>query len=105
MPAPLAHVSGLLHGVLVPGVAGMRTVLMPNWNPADALELIETEAITYMVGPPTFFLALMDDPAFPSTTHEVPSDVVLRRGGCDAGLRGTSPERTRRSRQTILRLN
>ncbi|SVA88907.1 uncharacterized protein METZ01_LOCUS141761, partial [marine metagenome] len=28
MPAPLAHVSGLLHGVLVPGVAGMRTVLM-----------------------------------------------------------------------------
>ncbi|GIT00233.1 MAG: hypothetical protein CM1200mP26_19450 [Acidimicrobiales bacterium] len=41
----------------------------------------------------------MDDPAS-LPTHEVPSDVVLRRGGCDAGLRGTSPERTRRSRQT-----
>ncbi len=27
MPAPLAHVSGLLNGVLVPGAAGMRTVL------------------------------------------------------------------------------
>ena len=46
MPAPLAHVSGLLHGVLVPGVAGMRTVLMPNWDRADALELIEAEAVT-----------------------------------------------------------
>ena len=81
MPAPLAHVSGLLHGVLVPGVAGMRTVLMPNWDPADALELIETEAITYMVGPPTFFLALMDDPAFsPQRTRSLR---MLSCGGAD----------------------
>ena len=33
MPAPLAHVSGLLNGVLVPGAAGMRTVLMARWDP------------------------------------------------------------------------
>ena len=42
--APLAHVSGLLNGILVPAAAGMRTVLMARWNPEDALELIETEA-------------------------------------------------------------
>ena len=81
MPAPLAHVSGLLHGVLVPGVAGMRTVLMPNWDPADALELIEAEAVTYMVGPPTFFLALMDDPAFSS--QRTRSLRMLSCGGAD----------------------
>ena len=33
MPAPLAHVSGLLNGILVPGAAGMRTVLMARWDP------------------------------------------------------------------------
>ncbi|MCS5686427.1 MAG: AMP-binding protein, partial [Acidimicrobiales bacterium] len=81
MPAPLAHVSGLLHGILVPGVAGMRTVLMPRWDPADALGLIEAEAVTYMVGPPTFFLALMDDPAFsPERTRSLR---MLSCGGAD----------------------
>ena len=64
MPAPLAHVSGLLHGVLVPGAAGMRTVLMDRWDPVGALDLIEAEGVTYMVGPPTFFLGLMDAPGF-----------------------------------------
>ncbi|MEE3212757.1 MAG: AMP-binding protein [Actinomycetota bacterium] len=67
MPAPLAHVSGLLHGVLLPGTAGMRTVLMDRWDPAGALDLIEAEGVTYMVGPPTFFLGLMDAPGFTPT--------------------------------------
>ncbi|MGZ4691347.1 MAG: class I adenylate-forming enzyme family protein [Acidimicrobiia bacterium] len=59
MPAPLAHVSGLLNGVLVPGAAGMRSVPMARWDPERALEIIETERITFMVGPPTFFVHLM----------------------------------------------
>ncbi len=64
MPAPLAHVSGLLNGVLVPGVAGMRSVLMARWDPEEALRLIETHAISFMVGPPTFFVQLMATPGF-----------------------------------------
>ena len=94
MPAPLAHVSGLLHGVLVPGVAGMRTVLMPNWDPADALDLIETEAVTYMVGPPTFFLALMDDPAFSSQRTQ-----SLRMLSC--GGAGVTPAFVERARNEL----
>lgn len=62
MPAPLAHVSGLLHGVLIPAVSGVKAVLMPRWEPGEALNLIEREQVTYMVGPPTFFLDLMDHP-------------------------------------------
>jgi len=62
MPAPLAHVSGLLHAVLLPAVGGVKAVLMPRWDPGAALDLIERESITYMVGPPTFFLDLMDHP-------------------------------------------
>ena len=64
VPSPLAHVAGLLHGVLIPGAAGMKTVLMPRWHPEKALELIEQESITYMVGPPTMFTTLMDCDGF-----------------------------------------
>ncbi|MEY2476170.1 MAG: cyclohexanecarboxylate-CoA ligase [Actinomycetota bacterium] len=59
MPAPLAHISGLLNGVLLPGAAGMRSVLMPKWDPSAALDLIETERVSFMIGPPTFFVGLM----------------------------------------------
>ncbi|MBV8162159.1 MAG: AMP-binding protein [Acidimicrobiia bacterium] len=59
MPAPLAHISGMLNGVLLPGVAGMRTVLMERWDPEEALGIIARERITFMIGPPTFFVTLM----------------------------------------------
>lgn len=64
MPAPIAHISGLLNGVLVPGAAGMRTVLMERWDPEVALDLIERERVTFMIGPPTFFVGLMASPRF-----------------------------------------
>ena len=59
MPAPLAHISGLLNAVLIPGIVPMRTELMAKWEPEDALATIEREHITFMIGPPTFFVALM----------------------------------------------
>jgi cyclohexanecarboxylate-CoA ligase len=64
MPAPLAHVSGLLNGILVPSAAGMRSVLMPAWDPEEALAIIQRQRITFMVGPPTFFVGLMAAPGF-----------------------------------------
>jgi cyclohexanecarboxylate-CoA ligase len=79
MPAPLAHVSGLLNGVLLPGVVGMKSVLMPRWNTALALELIERERISFMVGPPTFFVGLLHDPGF--TSRRVRSLRLVSTGG------------------------
>lgn len=64
MPAPLAHVSGLLNGALVPWAAGMKTVLMAKWDTGRALDLIEQERVSFMVGPPTFFTGLLADPTF-----------------------------------------
>ena len=64
MPAPLAHISGLLNAVLIPGVVPMRSVLMEKWDPERALELITEERITFMIGPPTFFVHLMAAPGF-----------------------------------------
>lgn len=85
MPAPLAHVSGLLNGVLVPGAVPFRSVLMARWSPDAALELIEAEGVTFMVGPPTFFLGLMAAEGF--SPARVASMRLLSVGGA-----GVTPE-------------
>lgn len=64
MPAPCAHISGLLNGITLPGVSGARTVFMARWDPKTALDLIERDSVTFMIGPPTFFVSLMDAPGF-----------------------------------------
>jgi acyl-CoA synthetase (AMP-forming)/AMP-acid ligase II len=64
MPAPLAHVSGLLNGVTLPGAVPFKSVLMARWDPSAALDLIERERVTFMIGPPTFFVSLMNAPGF-----------------------------------------
>ena len=58
VPAPMAHISGLLNGVLVPGAAGMRSVLMGRFDAERALGLVASERISFMAGPPTFFIAM-----------------------------------------------
>jgi len=89
MPAPAAHVSGLLHGVLVPAALGAKTVLMEQWNSAVALRHIEAEQVTWMVGPPAFFIDLMDDATFDRER------VASLRLICCGGAGGT-PEFARR---------
>ena len=58
MPAPMAHISGLLNGVLVPGAAGLRSVLVRRFDPEQALGLVARERISFLAGPPTFFIAM-----------------------------------------------
>ena len=58
MPAPMAHISGLLNGVLVPGAAGLRSVLVRRFDPEQALSLVALERISFLAGPPTFFIAM-----------------------------------------------
>ncbi len=64
MPAPLGHISGILNGVTLPAASGMRPVLMDRWDPDRALALIESERVSFMVGPPTFFHGLADAAGF-----------------------------------------
>jgi cyclohexanecarboxylate-CoA ligase len=85
MPAPMAHVSGLLNAVLLPGAAAMRTVLMERWDVQRGLSLIEKEGVSYMIGPPTIFTAMMEDPTF--TPSKVASMRVI-----SSGMMGVTPE-------------
>ena len=85
MPAPLAHISGLLNGVLVSGAAGMRTVLMDKWDPEQGLHLIEEERVSFMIGPPALFTGLMSVPSF--SRERVASMRVI-----STGAMGVTPE-------------
>jgi len=59
--SPMSHISGVLNGILVPQAAGMNQVLVDRWDPEAAVRLVRDEAVSFMVGPPTVFLSLMDE--------------------------------------------
>lgn len=94
VPSPLAHVAGLLHGVLIPPALGAKTVLMPRWDPEAALALIEQESVTYMVGPPTLFTTLMDCDGF-----DTARTATLRMISC--GGAGVTPAFCLRAADTL----
>ena len=59
---PLFHVTGEVPVMLNSFVISRGMVLMPKWDAAEALRLIERERITYFVGVPTMSLELMNHP-------------------------------------------
>jgi len=59
---PLFHVTGEVPVLLNSFLIGRTMVLMPKWDPGEALRLIEKETITYFVGVPTMSLELMQHP-------------------------------------------
>ncbi len=84
MPAPSAHISGLLNGITLPGVVPFRTVFMARWDAETALSLIERERVTFMVGPPTFFVSMMQAPGF--DPERVASLRLISSGGAGVGV-------------------
>lgn len=56
MASPMAHQTGFLVGLLLPLYLGGRVVLQDIWNPAKAVDIIETERVT-MTMASTPFLA------------------------------------------------
>ncbi len=62
LSVPLFHVTGEIPVLLNSFVVGRGMVMMPKWDAAEALRLIEAEKITYFVGVPTMSLELMNHP-------------------------------------------
>jgi cyclohexanecarboxylate-CoA ligase len=84
MPSPLAHVSGLLNAVLVPGAAAMGVVLMEKWDPQRGVVLAGEHRVSFMIGPPTLFVGMMDVAGYRSSVE------CLRLVSC--GAMGVTPE-------------
>ena len=58
MPAPMAHISGMLNGVLVPGRGTDALRAGPALRRRACAALVADERISFMAGPPTFFIAM-----------------------------------------------
>jgi acyl-CoA synthetase (AMP-forming)/AMP-acid ligase II len=78
MPAPLASGAGLLHGVLHPVASGAKGVIMETWDPAHALELVRSQRVTMLFGPPVFAQGIASAPGF---TREAGASVRLVSSG------------------------
>ena len=76
---PLFHVTGEVPVLLNSFVIGRTMVLMPKWDPGEALRLIEKERITYFVGVPTMSLELMQHPD--RDRHDLSSLTDIAAGG------------------------
>src|SRR5438874_4576272 len=64
LPVPLLHVPGC-HSLLVTNTyIGGTLVIMYRWEPERALELIESERLTYLGGVPSMVLQVLNSPKF-----------------------------------------
>lgn len=61
---PLFHVTGLIAQFLTMAHLGGTTVVMPTFNAAEALRLIDAERITHLIAAPTVFVMLMLEPGY-----------------------------------------
>ncbi len=93
MPSPLAHVSGLLNSILVPGTAAMTVVLMERWDAERGVQLAGRHHASFMIGPPTLFVGMMDVPGYERQTQS------LRLLSC--GSMGVTPEFIDTARQAF----
>ena len=117
MPSPLTHISGVIHGILVPALLGTSAVLMERWDAARAIELIAGEQVTYMVGAPTFLQDLVAQMStgsppyqggvrggFETAPHQPPpSPLLVKEGAHSPNHQRAAPQGARRD-VTSLRL-
>ncbi|MBI3225444.1 MAG: acyl--CoA ligase [Mycolicibacterium cosmeticum] len=61
---PLNHVGGMTCTVAATMVAGGRVVLLPRFDPTQALDAIRRHGVTTYIGVPTMYTMLMDHPDF-----------------------------------------
>ncbi|HUD18241.1 MAG TPA: fatty acid--CoA ligase family protein, partial [Acidimicrobiales bacterium] len=70
--------------VLVPGTAAMTAVLMEKWDPARGVHLAGEHRVSFMIGPPTLFVGMMEVPGYRERVD------ALRVVSC--GAMGVTPE-------------
>lgn len=64
MPAPLSHATGFHHAIISPMLYGGRVVLLEEYAPGKAIEMMKLEQCTYSMGATPFlfdYLKLMDE--------------------------------------------
>jgi cyclohexanecarboxylate-CoA ligase len=94
VPSSVAHVSGLVYGILLPVFLGATTVMMSRWDPAAFLALVEAERATFCGGAPVFLEGATDHPEV--SRRDLSSLRVFPVGGADV-----SPDLVRRAARRL----
>lgn len=76
---PFFHCFGYKAGWLASFVHGVTVIPMPVFHPGKALEIIDRERVSVLLGPPTIFHDLINHPARPG--HDLSSLRVSMTGG------------------------
>lgn len=92
MPSPVTHVTGLLYALEMPFVGGMELVIMSEWEPARAVELVDRYGCNVTVGATPFLQGLCE--AAPTDWQN--SLRVFACGGADI-----PPDLVRRATETL----
>ncbi len=61
VPLPIAHMFGIVVGILLPFFFGAKIVLMKKYVPRKALELIKKQGVTVIYGVPTMFVTELEE--------------------------------------------
>ncbi len=76
---PLFHVTGEIPVMLQSFVLGRKLVLMPRWDAAEAMRLIETEQVSYFIGVPLMSYEIASHPQ--RKNHDLSSCMHFAAGG------------------------
>jgi fatty-acyl-CoA synthase len=77
--APLFHMLGMQNGMNVPITLGATIVMMPRWNAAQAVRLIERHRVTAWTAPPAMVIDFFAQPE--ASTRDLSSLCLLSGGG------------------------
>lgn len=94
VPSSVAHVSGMIYGVLLPVFLGATAVMMARWDPGRFLALVEAERATFCGGAPAFLQGATDHPDV--ARRDLSSLRVFPVGGADV-----SPDLVRRATERL----
>jgi long-chain acyl-CoA synthetase len=89
LTGPLYHAAPLLFSLNAPLVAGVTVVLMPAWEPEEALRLIERHRVTHTHMVPTMFHQLLALPESTRARYDVSSlrNVLHGAAPCPVGVK------------------
>ena len=77
--APLFHMLGMQNGMNMPLTLGATIVMMPRWNAAQAVELVERHRVTVWTAPPAMVIDFFAQPE--ATIRDLSSLALLSGGG------------------------
>jgi long-chain acyl-CoA synthetase len=89
LTGPLYHAAPLLFSLNAPLVAGVPVVLMPAWDPEEALRLIERHRVTHTHMVPTMFHQLLALPDSTRARYDISSlrNVLHGAAPCPVGVK------------------